>query len=134
MTRAQLAKAAGASPSTVTEWYSKGVKPGVDYMIRLSKSLGVSLDWLLTGTGPRERQPTGADPYQTAWREAAAELRALAESFDKRAGKAPGPSEEPGEGEPTGPPPSEGPSASGQDALDRHLRRRQPPGGTGTDG
>lgn len=108
--------------------------PKADYIEAICDLTNSTYEWVLTGTGPRERQPTGADPYQTAWREAAAELRALVERFDKRAGKAPGPDGRPGEGEPTGPPPGEGPSASGQDALDRHLKRRQSPGGTGTDG
>lgn len=107
--------------------------PG-DYLAAVCKAFDVAPAWILTGIGPRKQPAQDADGYGAAWREAAAELRALAESFDKRAGKAPGPDEEPGEGEPTGPSPGEGPPPTVRDAVDRHLKRRQSPGGTGTDG
>ena len=63
-TRAALAEAIGVSPSTVSEWYTKGTTPSAWHVIRLVEELGVSADWLLLGRGPRERAAGGTtDPY-----------------------------------------------------------------------
>lgn len=65
LTRAGLAKAIGAAPSTVSEWYTKGKMPTAGHVIRLVEALGVSPEWLLLGTGPRTRErDTTADPYR----------------------------------------------------------------------
>lgn len=49
MSRAKLARAIGASPSTVTEWYTKGTMPSAVHVAQVSAALGVSADWLLFG-------------------------------------------------------------------------------------
>lgn len=49
MSRAEMARAIGASPSTVSEWYTIGKTPSAAHVARLSMVLGVSADWLLFG-------------------------------------------------------------------------------------
>ncbi len=98
MGRGALADAIGAPRSTVTEWYTQGKMPAASHVVRLPEALGVTPEWLLTGTGPRERPVSGVDGYAAAWSEAAQELRAMADRFEERAGKRTGPSETPGPG------------------------------------
>ncbi len=47
--KAELARYLGIRPTTVTEWDTKGKKPSVEYISRISEFLGVSCDYLLTG-------------------------------------------------------------------------------------
>lgn len=47
--KAELARYLGIRPTTVTEWDTKGKKPSVEYISRISEFLNVSCDYLLTG-------------------------------------------------------------------------------------
>jgi len=47
--KAELARYLGIRPTTVTEWDTKGKKPSVEYVSRISEFLEVSCDYLLTG-------------------------------------------------------------------------------------
>lgn len=47
--KADLARYLEIRPTTVTEWDTKGKKPSVEYIYRISEFLGVSTDYLLTG-------------------------------------------------------------------------------------
>ncbi|MGN1410991.1 MAG: helix-turn-helix domain-containing protein [Oscillospiraceae bacterium] len=50
--KADLARYLGIRPTTVTEWGTKGKKPSLEYVSRISEFLGVSCDYLLTGKEP----------------------------------------------------------------------------------
>lgn len=58
--------------------YERGERvPGADYVAELCARANISADWLLTGRGPRERPPSGAqDPYREG---AAAAITAMFE-------------------------------------------------------
>lgn len=56
--KAELARYLGIRPTTVTEWGTKGKKPSLDYVSRISEFLGVSCDYLLTGKEPTPKATT----------------------------------------------------------------------------
>jgi len=58
--RAEFARMVGLNPSTY-HYYEKGRIPPVPVLVRLSRCTGVSLQWLLTGDGPKYVAPTGDD-------------------------------------------------------------------------
>ncbi len=58
----RLAAAAGLNPRTLAHYFDRGSEPPASALIALARAGGVSLDWLLTGEGPRGR---GAEPDET---------------------------------------------------------------------
>lgn len=69
-----LAVALGIDESALSRW-RRGRSISVDNLIRLSRHLDVSIDWLLTGTGSME--PAAADPAAGRRQEIAADFAAL---------------------------------------------------------
>lgn len=64
ITQAELARRTGTKPPSVNDWFNRGAMPRGEAMLRLPEALGVSADWLFTGTGSRTRTRTnGRDPY-----------------------------------------------------------------------
>lgn len=65
ISQAELARRTNTTPPSVSDWFRRGAMPSGDAMLRLPEALGVSADWLLYGTGPRERTTQDdADPFQ----------------------------------------------------------------------
>lgn len=64
LTQAALAREIGVSASAVAQWEKAGgTRPGLPYMVAISRLTGVALDWLATGEGkPRRRSGTGDEP------------------------------------------------------------------------
>jgi transcriptional regulator with XRE-family HTH domain len=64
LSQADLARELGVGVATVSEWFTRGRVPNGDVMLRLPGALRVNGHWLLTGEGPREREPSPqGDPY-----------------------------------------------------------------------
>ena len=64
LSQADLARELGVGVATVSEWFTRGRVPNGDVMLRLPGVLRVNGHWLLTGEGPREREPApNGDPY-----------------------------------------------------------------------
>lgn len=88
----KLAKAGAkkASRQNVDNWINKGSEPRVSYISAIVRALPrVNPDWLLTGLGPRERDPKAkgrASVYAAGLTEAASALRDLAADLEARAG------------------------------------------------
>lgn len=63
-TDAELARRLGKSPSSVHNWRKRGNIP-IDECIRVAKSTGASLDWLILGIGdgPGTKVTEGLHPY-----------------------------------------------------------------------
>lgn len=76
MTKAELAKAIGASTGNISDWTSGKTKPGIEKMIRIADYFNVSLDYLV---GRDDRFPS---PSPDSW-----ELIRIYEALD-REGKA----------------------------------------------
>lgn len=57
----KFAIGAGLTPSTLQGIKDRGVIPGGETLLRIARFAGVSVDWLLTGEGPRE-ESRGVDP------------------------------------------------------------------------
>lgn len=55
--RREVAKAIGASPSSVTRWENGEVFPGEDTLADLAKYYGVTRSWLRFGEGERTAPP-----------------------------------------------------------------------------
>jgi len=74
-----LAEAIGASQPSVSAWLSGKSLPHADQLLAISRSLGVTVDWLLTGQGTKDPDSTRSPPT-TDWRaRALAAERQLAE-------------------------------------------------------
>jgi transcriptional regulator with XRE-family HTH domain len=53
LSRPEFAARAGVGTSALAKWLSGKLTPKSDQLYGLSKASGVSMEWLLTGTGPR---------------------------------------------------------------------------------
>lgn len=58
----KFAKRHGCTPKYVYKWYSNGLVPSTDYLIKFATVSGVSPDWVLLGKGkpylPGHKAPT----------------------------------------------------------------------------
>lgn len=54
-TQVAAAKAAGVSPRQVRSYVSARSKPDADVLVRLADAAGFTLEWLVTGEGPKRR-------------------------------------------------------------------------------
>ncbi|MGC5328945.1 helix-turn-helix domain-containing protein [Brevibacillus sp. SYSU BS000544] len=50
-----LAKEIGTSSSRISDWENKGGDPSSVFVVRLAEKFGVTLEWLLTGEGPKHK-------------------------------------------------------------------------------
>ncbi len=81
LSQADLARELGVGVATVSEWFTRGRVPNGDVMLRLPGALRVNGHWLLTGEGPREREPAPhGDPYL---RGAGDAIERLAQALDE---------------------------------------------------
>lgn len=62
-TKAQLAKAAGASRQTVQHWFDRGPDQeiGAEYAFNLFAETRFNVRWILTGEGPERAEPVSAE-------------------------------------------------------------------------
>ena len=60
-TQAALAKLAGVGQTSARKW-ALGGYPDLERAVRIAQKLGVCVDWLITGRGPRKPDPHAADP------------------------------------------------------------------------
>lgn len=72
-TQKQLAEKIGVHPQVVTAW-KNGSTSYTDYMVKISSVLGVTIDYLYTGTETEEAPPTAEQQLDSAL---AAELAPL---------------------------------------------------------
>ena len=56
----KIAKICGVTQQAVNRYYRKGILPNYDAMLRIAKYADVSMEWLLTGKGPKELAATEA--------------------------------------------------------------------------
>ncbi len=61
LSKTELAKAVGVSQPTVTDWENGSMKPRGENLLRISRVLNVSPEWLATGRG--EKHPGANRPY-----------------------------------------------------------------------
>lgn len=98
LTQKELADLLGVNRSYVAQVETGAVKPSVDYLIKVSKHFGVSIDWILTGMGPNVSNTNileleGYDPefeamvsyLRDTWKEGDQDLRGWIKIQFKRA-------------------------------------------------
>lgn len=61
-TQAEAAKIAGVRQPSVSEWNQPGHYPTIESAVRLAERLGVCVEWIMTGRGPK-RPGTALDHY-----------------------------------------------------------------------
>lgn len=87
LSQADLARELGVGVATVSEWFTRGRVPNGDVMLRLPGALRVNGHWLLTGEGPREREPSPqGDPYLRGAGDAIERLSQALEEVARRFG------------------------------------------------
>lgn len=59
-TAAAIAREIGVAPSSLQRYLSGSI-PAADTALKLAKALGVSAEWLIAGSGPRDVLPTSAN-------------------------------------------------------------------------
>jgi hypothetical protein len=60
-TLAGFSRRSGVPESNLRAYMKRGVKPGLDHLVAMADAANVSIEWLATGRGPRQRQaPAGA--------------------------------------------------------------------------
>lgn len=82
-TKGEMYKACRVTSPAVSQWRSGKTRPGVDTLQRICDFLGVSYEWLTTGSGQKEKPaPSEGDglvsEWSTAWDQATPEARAAA--------------------------------------------------------
>jgi len=55
----KIAKVCGVTHQAVNRYFRKDILPNYDAMLRIAKYANVSMEWLLTGKGPKEPPATG---------------------------------------------------------------------------
>lgn len=61
-TQAEAAKIAGVKQPSVSEWNQPGHYPTIESAVKLAERLGVCVEWIITGRGPK-RPGTALDLY-----------------------------------------------------------------------
>ncbi|ROT96342.1 helix-turn-helix domain-containing protein [Histidinibacterium lentulum] len=84
MTQKELAKRVGVKVTTLARWEDDQAEPRANRLQMLSGMLGVSLRWLLTGTGEGV-EPPGAETMPAEASAVLAELRALRTQAERTA-------------------------------------------------
>ena len=54
LTQAEIARICGVTRQAVNRYFTKGILPNYDAMLRMAKYCNVSMEWLLTGKGLKE--------------------------------------------------------------------------------
>lgn len=69
LSEADLARGLGAHRSVPNQWFTRGNRPSLRYLKQLPRELGVSAEWLLTGSGPRHRaDAAGGEAFEAGVR------------------------------------------------------------------
>lgn len=129
---ADFAKRLGISPQRLNGYKNQDRGASLDVVFTVARKLGLSPTWILTGEGPK-KQVHGESEGKAALVDVRDRLIGLASAITSDYGL-PGPDEEPGEGEPTGSPPGEGPPPQIQSAYERFRAQQRSSDETGTDG
>ena len=58
LSQLEIAKICGVSQPAVNQYFKRGSLPSYDIMLKIAKYGNVSLDWILTGKGPKELSAT----------------------------------------------------------------------------
>lgn len=60
LTQVQAAKALGTYQVTVSRWETAKMVPPTERLVKIADALGVHVEWLATGEGPRRKKPRHA--------------------------------------------------------------------------
>jgi hypothetical protein len=69
-TQTHAASILGIKQSSVAEWNRLGIYPKMEHAVELARRLGICVEWLLTGRGPKHPPPAGdsfADQLWAVW-------------------------------------------------------------------
>ena len=81
-TQAQLADACGIRQGNISHYMTGRQGPNAFQLHRLAASLGVTMEWLLTGDGPQASPPELRQPGKASTRKAIRDARAAIDRLE----------------------------------------------------